>query len=425
MVALVAGLAVRCWQVAGRAAEWKNDSDAYLEISTLPLLSGERWVSAPRTPLVPLLLDLTGGRPGTVFMYLQVVLAAAGWALLAGEVAQFQPSQVRRWAAAGLVLALSLTTPITLWDRLVLTESITLALMAIVIALVLRHLRTGRSRPLVLVVPVAVAWAAGRDTVAVVLLVGAALAVGAWVRSDRRSKVVPAVSAVLVVVAGLSVLTAAAGHRDRLPLANVFSVRVFPYPERIDWFEQHGMPEADRFRSARVSLVEDPAVDPPVVLIARYSPDDPWWQWLERDGRATFVRFVLSHPTYLLTEPLEVPHRSSHSSGGHTGANFAAPDLRTVPLLTSLLWWPTGEVIVILLAAAATWAVAGRPRNPLFPVAALVAVCGAAYGFVAWHGDGMEAARHVFVGSAALRVALVLAVAGVAATWPVRRAREP
>lgn len=411
-VAMAIGLVVRCIQVSGRAAIWAPDSDAYLRLSTLPLGGGERWAGS-RTPLVPLLLDITGGRPGTAFMYLQIAVAAAGWGFLAGEVARHQPTPRRRWTMAALVLALSLTTPITLWDRLVLTETLTLALMAVVVALLLRYLRTTSPWPLVGTVPVAVLWAAGRDTVALVLISGAALATLMWAFGDRRRRVVPAVSAALVLVALLALGGAAAGHRDRSPMANVFAVRVMPYPDRIDWFEDHGMPAADRFREARAELSDPSGSEAPLVPISRRNmADDPWWQWLERDGKVTYLRFVLSHPAFLLTEPLEKPHRSFHSGGGHTGKNFEADDLRKVPLLTAALWWPTGWVMAALGAAAVGWLVAGRPRHPLFSVAALTAITGSVYGLAAWHGDGMEAARHVFVGGAALRLAVVLVVAG-------------
>lgn len=419
-VAVVVGLVVRCIQVSGRAAIWAPDSEAYLRLSALPLASGERW-AGPRTPLVPLLLDITGGRPGTAFMYLQIIVAAVGWGLLAGEVARHQPTPGRRWTMAALVLALSLTTPITLWDRLVLTETLTLALMAVVVALLLRYLRTSSPWPLVGAVPVAVLWAAGRDTVALVLISGAALAVLAWAFGDRRRRVVPAVSAALVLVGLLALGGATVGHRDRSPMANVFAVRVMPYPDRIDWFEEHGMPEADRFRAARSELVDPSATEAPVVPISRRNmDDDPWWQWLESDGKATYLRFVLSHPTFVLTEPLEEPHRSFHSGGGHTGSNFEADDLREVPLLTAALWWPTGWVMAALGAAAAGWLVVGRPRHPLFSVAVLTTFTGSVYGLAAWHGDGMEAARHVFVGGAALRLAAVLVVAGATAMF-IRR----
>lgn len=406
---MLVGLVVRCLLVASRSAQWRPDSYSYLELSTLGLTDPDRWVG-PRTPLVPLLLDLTGGEPGTIFMYLQIVIASIGWGYLAFEVSAFARSTGRRWLVAALVLALSLTTPVTLWDRLVLTETITLALAAAVTGLVLRWSRTGSAVALVALVPVALVWAAARDTIAVVLIGGAGLAVLAWLVGGRRRWVVPAVAVILFGIGIGSLVGAGIGKRDRSPMANVFAVRVFPFEERTNWFIEHGMPEGERFHAAREAAPPPKPGQPLVVGISRDDVEDgAWWRWLESEGKATYIRFVLSHPTYLLGEPLKEPHRSFFSNGGHTGWNFEADDLRRVPLVR-FLWWRTNYVMIALVAGGAALVATGRRRHPLTVVAALVTICGSAYGLAAWHGDGLEAARHVFAGGAALRIALVLVV---------------
>ena len=56
---------------------------------------------------------------------------------------------------------------------------------------------------------------------------------------SRRTAVLAATAAGLAVVAVLTMLAAQHGERSVVPLEHVFSVRVLPYPGRVDWFADH------------------------------------------------------------------------------------------------------------------------------------------------------------------------------------------
>jgi hypothetical protein len=68
-----------------------------------------------------------------------------------------------------------------------------------------------------------------------------------------------------------------------------------------------------------------------------------------------------------------------------------------------------------------------RLRSPVVDVAAVVVLGAAAYVALAWHTDAMESARHVFVGGAMARLALLVLVAGLAdrSAAPVRLDGSP
>ena len=75
-------------------------------------------------------------------------------------------------------------------------------------------------------------------------------------------------------------------HRDVRNVQNALAVRVFPYPSRIGWFADHGMPQAARLTAAgRATSGADGHA--PVVAIDLADPAfRPLAHWLRTDAAA-------------------------------------------------------------------------------------------------------------------------------------------
>jgi hypothetical protein len=201
------------------------------------------------------------------------------------------------------------------------------------------------------------------------------------------------------------------GERQAYPMRNVYEVRVLPYPERVRWFADHGMPQAEEFlgRDARAPHVEPGG--PPVV----YVPDDDpelrrWLDWVETDGRVAFAGYVATHPRYLLTEPQRRPERAFNNAMGDRSF-YAAPDQQRVPLVDRLVALPT-PLVVVIAGAAGGWAIARRRWTPALAVGLVAAGLALPHGMVAWHSDGMETARHLVVPALQFHLGVLLMVIG-------------
>jgi hypothetical protein len=259
-----------------------------------------------------------------------------------------------------------------------------------------------------------------RDSLVWVIVLLAIVVAGfAIVRGEGRKIVT--LGFLLLAVSGIAVVGQAAARRNAANVEHVLFVRVFPYPDRVRWFADHGMPDARVVRDdARRARADGPSA--PVVPI---DPEDPratsLVHWMRTKGLGVYVEWLLTHPGYVLTEPLQEPERTYNNAGGHL-AFYAAADRTDLPAVSTVFDPGAGFVLVAALGAIALAVRWGTWRERWWQIVALLGVLGLIEMLVAWHGDGMETARHGIEGSVEVRLAvLVLLVAG---TLPRSRPSE-
>ncbi|HEY7199867.1 MAG TPA: hypothetical protein VIC57_06635, partial [Candidatus Dormibacteraeota bacterium] len=160
------------------------DTKEYTNIAAQPFTS-PLWWSGLRPGAVPLAYLLVGDSvPAAVV--LQLVLAIASWSVLALVVAHLTRTAWLKPVAAGLVLAFSLAREIAEWDRIVLSESISVSLLALVVAAGLLYVHRPGWRRLVALLVLAAFWTFTRDSNAYdVLLLAPVLAGAAIVQRPR------------------------------------------------------------------------------------------------------------------------------------------------------------------------------------------------------------------------------------------------
>jgi hypothetical protein len=423
--ALAAGGAVRFWQLRGRdPMEW-NDTADFLASSREPWLSTELWIGK-RSPLTPVVLKVLGGDLGH-YVTFQAVVAAACWAALAASVGSVVAPGWRRVAAVVAVVAFSLTDLVVMWDQSALSESPAVSLLALAVAAGAQVAARPSRVTVAGLVAVLAVWLGLRDSPAVVAVAGG-LALGAalaahrlWARRRHQERPGPALATPLTALAagallvGLAALAASShGQRHVFPLRNVLQVRVLPYADRVEWFADHGMPQADAFagpESLRPYREEGRAPVTYVPDSARDGDLGEWFAWLEGDARATFARWVLTHPGYLLTEPYEAPERTFNNAGGDRQF-YAFPDRRKVPLVDGVLA-PRSWIVVLVGAAVAGWAFGRNRVTPALVAGAVTAALALPHGAVAWHSDGMETARHLVIPALQLHLGVLLMLVGM------------
>ena len=229
---------------------------------------------------VPLFYKLGGGDR------VQLAFSIVAWALLAAAAARSVRTSSLRPAVFALVLALSLVTEITLWDPILLSESLAFSLAALVVAAWLELVRSPRPLIAGAVVALSLLWAFARDTNADVVLAAAVLTALTLLRPDyRRLKLALVVG--LCAVFALDYASADAGKRWLQPLRDVVTYRVIPNPPMLRWFEARGL---------------DPHTNYPES------------EWMRHRAGGQYTRYLLTHPGYTLGRPFHGRQAALYSS---------------------------------------------------------------------------------------------------------------
>ncbi|HLX89316.1 MAG TPA: hypothetical protein VKR22_12775 [Acidimicrobiales bacterium] len=404
-------------------AVWQ-DSEGYKAVAANGWFTARLW-AGPRSPLVPVLMKLSGTY--NRYLLVQAIVGALAWAFLAYSAGRLVPNSWRKPVMTALVLGFAASPLVVMWDGSALSESPSLSILALLWAggiwLVRRFSRTRLAAFSAAVLAYCLVRDADIWTFALLglalLLIGLIMTVQGIANDPAgsrqrlhanwgRARRLVAVAGVLLVISLSTEVAASSAHRNP-NLEDAFAVRIFPFPDRVAWFASEGMPQADKI-DALVKASRPSAALPLVVKPdLKSSPWSPLAGWFARDGQTDYDLFLLLHPWYDLTAPFASPHLTFNDSSG----NLAGYVPSGYPLAGWLgdLFNPNRVVEVVLgLAALMVAGLRGVWRRPDWRFTVLFGVPGLWSMLLAWHGEGMEVTRHMVEGNVEVRLGILLAL---------------
>ena len=396
----------------GPAIVW-TDSKSYAVVAAKPFWSEAFWVGQ-RPPLDPLLIKVFGADSG--LLTAQAVIAAVAWGVLAWTVGRLVAPGWRRVVAFWVILAFATSFPITLWNRSVLSESLSMSMLALVFAGFLWTAQRITWPRVVATVAACLCFATTRDAqVWTVAILGLGTGVYSLTRINRNRRLAlrtGVLAMCLLTVVGVTEWGAVASHRTVEDVADVFYVRIFPFPDRVAWFAAHGMPQQRAVDAlARATGTEGTA------KVVGFSAHDPAFRRLERwiaaDGSSTYLLWLATHPWYVVSEPLQRPERSFNFAQGNLNFYATTTNQMKSPL-TVVLWPPLLELIILSALALYLAVLSGSWRLRPWRMALALSLTGMLAMLAAWHGDGQEVTRHTIEGYAQVRLGVwILIVVGL------------
>lgn len=302
------------------AARYFNDTPSYIETGSYSLLDGNFWVGY-RPFTLPLFYKMVGytlqnytdqGEMEQVAR-IQLVISIITWTLLAISTSFLMKKWILRFLSFTVMTMIGASLYVTMWDRLMLSESLSMSLFVLLLALLIFLGRIWRINQalsvwfrivlLIFAIVIAALYSFTRDTNAYFLLsLGGIMVLGLLFRSIRKHKYL--VYYVVIIISFISIFGIQNTIINKtsvhvLPLRDVFIYRFFPDKEKLAYLMENGMPYDQRY-SSYIQLNLRQVTDQLLV-------DDPaglFSNWIKNHGKKVLFAYMLSHPDYTFIAPL-------------------------------------------------------------------------------------------------------------------------
>jgi hypothetical protein len=365
------------------------DTTAYMRISQEQVLSQE-FLAGSRPMLFPLVLKLFGQQAEKV-VWAQGIFSILSWSLLAVALASSLRTNILRFAAGCLILLLSLYQYIIGWDSVLLTESLSLSLMALLVSGWLWLMHGWRWEKIVLILVAAFLWSLSRDTNAWVLLMIAGVLLMLLMFGIINKKYLVFIAA-FGIMFFLSNLSADLGNRWVFPFQNVLGRRLLPTAQAVDQLAGCGMPvspELMRLAGEFANGLDRAFYNDPAL--------ESYRAWLHESGKSCYIRWLLSDPLQSIGQPMS---EFDVLAGMHKIQPFLF-SARFSPVLparveAALTLRQQSLFVFILASSLAVLALltGAMRRNTAWWVAIVLAVLVFPHFFIVWHGDVLGIERH-------------------------------
>ncbi len=409
-----------------------TDSQDYLRMARWPLFSIPFWAGA-RPVGILLIYKLLDAIPERI-IYFQFLLALICWGVLGSAVARFIRVRWLRPVAFAVILLFSLSRDIVQWDLIILTESITSSLFALIVGIWLFAIELYRKegqRPqkrlmLCLLIATTALWSFTRDANAYFVLgLTGILAVGLLFKGIRSHPHIKHYIILIITLVAIFVIQGQSANvygRWRYPLINIIGKRILVDDDRTAFFAAHGMPT-----DTKVMRYKDNYGHAHGNAILRDADMEYFRQWMSARGIRTYMLFLVSHPLETLTEPLERLDLLLKPPVGYYGDRALLVFPGWVYALSAIVYPHPLELLLPCIGAIALLAIIltmMHRSRPEWAVPAALLLLTYPMMLIIWHGDSLEVGRHSFLLAMQFRLAGWLLLLFLADAWLMRSDRR-
>lgn len=347
---------------------------------------------------------LTGSSP-IVIDAVQTLLSSIAWLALGWSFVHILNSYKFRVPVFGLLLVFSLTPPIQMWNHIIQSESLSISLMVLILAVWLSLIQHWRWEKLLLLVFLFAWWIGTRETNVYLslMIAGILVLVGVLYKQQRFYWAVSLLLALFCYI-NMQISEVPSLPRWLYPMTNTLLNRIVPNEEYLSYFQGHGLPVSTELlalsggwaNSSDFAVYNDPALNDVE-------------SWLYRKGKNIYIQFLISHPVYTLTDPWI--HINAQLEPADLPSYAPAEYRPAIGALLGGLFFPNALwLVALLLVATLTLMVITKPwkDSPVFWIFFFALILFIPHFYIIWHGDAAEVGRHAIQASIQLRLSLWL-----------------
>jgi hypothetical protein len=406
-----------------------RDTTSYVTTSQAPLTSRDLW-AGERPFTIPLVYKAFGVSAANItepqmlnqIAHFQFWLSVIAWTVLGLGAAWGLRNQWLKPLAFGLILAFSLSLEISLWDSLLLSESISLSLFALLLGCwLLWDALPAKGSSLVLsvayllgVMLITVLYSFTRESNPYFALVGGGL-FGLAVISRRVKphlrRYFAAYAAFVIGMFVLQTLSFSSGNRWVIHIYDQLGMRLLEDNRAYQYFVSAGLPVTPDL----MKITTMPSTEYQVYL--QSAPEmQAVRDWVARRGNTTYLGYLLSDPLDAALEPLgKLPVLLNGTNLEYHYPRYAAPTIPSWLEVFSGKAYPRQPAILLAFFAlglffTAAYFFGARPGRTSWLVLAVLILTLYPLLFIVWHGNPMELERHATQLGIQLRLAGWMAI---------------
>jgi hypothetical protein len=317
-----------------------GDSLSYVVTSAFPLTSINFWAGI-RSFTLPLFLKLLGihqMEDGVFFgvdrlAQFQTYFSAFSWIVLGLSLLGVVKKRWLGLVLFGLVTVFSLSIPVSMWDALLLSESLTFSFFVLMISGWLWLSFVGNFKHpwqcwglVIYNGVITVLYSFCRDSNNYYVLLAACVLCLGWIidkQLSRYKRFILTYGLAVLIIFVLQYFTLSAGNRWQAFIYDQLSLRILKDPQATRYFANKGLPVSDNLKK----ITSMRGIDYRPLLDT--SPEfKPVKDWVICCSKQTFIEYLLSNPGYTFVEPLQ--NMPLMMSG--TIANYRNPRNGVTPL---------------------------------------------------------------------------------------------
>ena len=392
-----------------------GDTITYVQTAQSPLVSRAFWFS-DRTFTLPILYKITGMRPDNftdkdvmrTTADFQTWISAICWAVLG---IAMTGSLRKKWlgpAVFAVILLFSLGLEISLWDRLMYSESVSFSLFALVLASWIGLGEQARKQQsqilgylyLLAMLLVTIFYSFTRDTNLYLILSGALVFTLAVILKRIPSHSRKYYLIYSVVALGLFIyqnMTVNLGDRWQIHIYDNLVRRFLFDPEALNYFEEAGLPVSQELQDLSTMGV---AEYQGLLMRSELPEYKSVRDWVNQSGQSTYIRYLIEHPDKSLLTPIR--QFETLINGSNIEYRYPIFPEQTVPEVIELndqkVYFRSPLSLGVLLFIIGFGIVAywfGKDRDhPAWLALTVLMVSIPPMVFIIWNGNPLEIERH-------------------------------
>ena len=368
-----------------------GDTTSYLEGAGMQL-SDPAFFSERRPWGILLIYKLLGGSLSAIGIA-QLMVSTLAWLSLVWVLVGSLRTTTGKLLGFVFTLGVSLSPMVQVWNHAGLSESLSISMMVLILGLLIGLLQRWRWAFFLALIFTFAVWVSIHEVnLYLGLLAAITLFIFGLVRKHYRTFLVLSFSIAVILVINSHLSSLYGLPRWALPVAEVLTKRILPVPEYLDYFSSQGMPVTPELMalSGRWAHSDNFAILNNLKL-RKFS------NWLFKDGRTIYAKFLVAHPIYTLTMPL----LNIHDMLAVDFSNLIPGYEPALPVIANELFFPIGWfwiflAISVLLFGFILWN-SRLEGSRVFWLIVLFFVFSIPYLYLAWHGDALDLERHAAI----------------------------